>query len=131
MSFGRPPSFTTFSANPPDRGSFPLDHDGRMGCTVLLWIIPSYERYLRGIHCSCLFSSLTDERELFSFTPIEHTNPGECSKFMKEYLACLKENQNNNGKCRLLSKDYLNCRMQQYVSRIAKRSYGIVVSKIV
>ncbi|GJJ76220.1 cytochrome c oxidase assembly protein subunit 19 [Entomortierella parvispora] len=64
MSFGRPPSFTTFSANPPDRGSFPLDHDG------------------------------------------------ECSKFMKEYLACLKDNQNNNGKCRHLSKNYLNCRME-------------------
>ncbi|KAG0256818.1 Cytochrome c oxidase assembly protein cox19 [Mortierella polycephala] len=65
MSFGRPPSFTTFSSNPPDRGSFPLDHDG------------------------------------------------ECSAFMKEYLICLKENQNNNGKCRHLSKEYLNCRMQK------------------
>lgn len=65
MSFGRPPSFTTFSAPPPDRGSFPLDHDG------------------------------------------------ECSVFMKEYLACLKENQNNNGKCRHLSKKYLSCRMEK------------------
>ncbi|KAI8352584.1 putative metal ion transporter [Mortierella sp. GBAus27b] len=65
MSFGRPPSFTTFSANPPDRGSFPLDHDG------------------------------------------------ECSAFMKEYLKCLKENQNNNGKCRHLSKEYLACRMDK------------------
>ncbi|KAK3816474.1 MAG: cytochrome c oxidase assembly protein COX19 [Benniella sp.] len=65
MSFGRPPSFTTFSANPPDRGSFPLDHEG------------------------------------------------ECSTFMKEYLNCLKENQNNNGKCRHLSKEYLACRMQK------------------
>ncbi|KAF9958292.1 Cytochrome c oxidase assembly protein cox19 [Mortierella alpina] len=65
MSFGRPPSFTTFSAPPPDRGSFPLDHDG------------------------------------------------ECSVFMKEYLVCLKENQNNNGKCRHLSKKYLSCRMEK------------------
>ncbi|KAG0085787.1 Cytochrome c oxidase assembly protein cox19 [Podila epicladia] len=65
MSFGRPPSFTTFSAAPPDRGSFPLDHDG------------------------------------------------ECSTFMKEYLACLKENANNNGKCRHLSKQYLSCRMEK------------------
>ncbi|KAG0016901.1 Cytochrome c oxidase assembly protein cox19 [Entomortierella chlamydospora] len=65
MSFGRPPSFTTFSANPPDRGSFPLDHDG------------------------------------------------ECSLFMKDYLACLKANQSNNGKCRDLSKRYLNCRMDK------------------
>ncbi|KAI1320448.1 Cytochrome c oxidase assembly protein cox19 [Mortierella claussenii] len=65
MSFGRPPSFTTFSAAPPDRGSFPLDHDG------------------------------------------------ECSTFMKDYLTCLKENQNNNGKCRHLSKKYLSCRMDK------------------
>ncbi|KAF9930064.1 Cytochrome c oxidase assembly protein cox19 [Linnemannia zychae] len=65
MSFGRPPSFTTFSAPPPDRGSFPLDHDG------------------------------------------------ECTVFMKEYLNCLKENQNNNGKCRHLSKQYLTCRMEK------------------
>ncbi|KAI7826914.1 hypothetical protein BC939DRAFT_446191 [Gamsiella multidivaricata] len=65
MSFGRPPSFMTFSAAPPDRGSFPLDHEG------------------------------------------------ECSAFMKEYLNCLKENQNNNGMCRHLSKKYLNCRMEK------------------
>ncbi|ORZ04982.1 hypothetical protein BCR41DRAFT_294613, partial [Lobosporangium transversale] len=65
MSFGRPPGFTTFSAAPPDRGSFPLDHDG------------------------------------------------ECTLFMKEYLSCLKENQNNNGKCRHLSKRYLKCRMEK------------------
>ncbi|CAO3572542.1 unnamed protein product [Mortierella alpina] len=32
---------------------------------------------------------------------------------MKEYLACLKENQNNNGKCRHLSKKYLSCRMEK------------------
>ncbi|ETW87583.1 hypothetical protein HETIRDRAFT_244376, partial [Heterobasidion irregulare TC 32-1] len=29
MSFGRPPSISGgFQVNPPDRGSFPLDHDG-------------------------------------------------------------------------------------------------------
>ncbi|KAF9107246.1 Cytochrome c oxidase assembly protein cox19 [Mortierella sp. GBA35] len=65
MSFGRPPSFTTFSAPPPDRGSFPLDHDG------------------------------------------------ECTVFMKAYLNCLKENENNNGKCRHFSKQYLSCRMDK------------------
>ncbi|KAF9939440.1 Cytochrome c oxidase assembly protein cox19 [Mortierella alpina] len=32
---------------------------------------------------------------------------------MKEYLVCLKENQNNNGKCRHLSKKYLSCRMEK------------------
>ncbi|KZS96182.1 hypothetical protein SISNIDRAFT_408166 [Sistotremastrum niveocremeum HHB9708] len=28
MSFGRPPTFSTFQPNPPDRGAFPLDHEG-------------------------------------------------------------------------------------------------------
>jgi len=28
MSFGRPPNFSNFKPNPPDRGAFPLDHDG-------------------------------------------------------------------------------------------------------
>ncbi|KAF9580164.1 Cytochrome c oxidase assembly protein cox19, partial [Lunasporangiospora selenospora] len=37
----------------------------------------------------------------------------ECQKFMKSYLKCLKDNQNNNGKCRLFAKDYLECRMQR------------------
>ncbi|EJD55196.1 hypothetical protein AURDEDRAFT_49678 [Auricularia subglabra TFB-10046 SS5] len=30
MSFGRPPQLTNFSVLPPDRGSFPLDHDAQM-----------------------------------------------------------------------------------------------------
>jgi hypothetical protein len=29
MSFGRPPTFAPFSPTPPDRGSFPLDHEGK------------------------------------------------------------------------------------------------------
>jgi len=28
MSFGRPPTFQNFVVTPPERGSFPLDHDG-------------------------------------------------------------------------------------------------------
>ncbi|RKP13723.1 hypothetical protein BJ684DRAFT_9654 [Piptocephalis cylindrospora] len=28
MSFGRPPNVNPFKATPPDRGSFPLDHEG-------------------------------------------------------------------------------------------------------
>ncbi len=28
MSFGRPPGITSILVTPPDRGSFPLDHDG-------------------------------------------------------------------------------------------------------
>ena len=35
MSFGRPPSISGgFSVNPPDRGSFPLDHDGSHPLTL-------------------------------------------------------------------------------------------------
>jgi hypothetical protein len=31
MSFGRPPSINIgFKPSPPDRGSFPLDHEGRL-----------------------------------------------------------------------------------------------------
>ncbi|KAG8983804.1 Cytochrome c oxidase assembly protein cox19 [Tulasnella sp. 427] len=28
MSFGRPPTFENFKVSPPQRGAFPLDHDG-------------------------------------------------------------------------------------------------------
>ncbi|KAF6767078.1 hypothetical protein PSEUBRA_002374 [Kalmanozyma brasiliensis GHG001] len=28
MSFGRPPTFSDFKVSPPERGSFPLDHEG-------------------------------------------------------------------------------------------------------
>jgi hypothetical protein len=28
MSFGRPPNISTFSPTPPEKGSFPLDHEG-------------------------------------------------------------------------------------------------------
>ena len=35
MSFGRPPSISGgFQVNPPDRGSFPLDHDGSHPLTL-------------------------------------------------------------------------------------------------
>ncbi|PWN36723.1 uncharacterized protein FA14DRAFT_128959, partial [Meira miltonrushii] len=64
MSFGRPPTYSSFSVTPPDRGSFPLDHDG------------------------------------------------ECTKVMKEYMTCMRQNKMDNGKCRHLSKSYLQCRME-------------------
>lgn len=28
MSFGRPPNISTFKPTPPEKGSFPLDHEG-------------------------------------------------------------------------------------------------------
>ena len=38
---------------------------------------------------------------------------GDCTKQMKLYLNCLKNNGNNNGYCRDLSKQYLKCRMDK------------------
>ena len=40
--------------------------------------------------------------------------PGECKEYMKRYMNCLKENNNDNSKCRTESKDYLQCRMDRY-----------------
>jgi hypothetical protein len=48
MSFGRPPSFNAgFQASPPDRGAFPLDHDGL--CTVNYFTRPDYPMPSRGM----------------------------------------------------------------------------------
>ncbi|GAC74211.1 hypothetical protein PANT_10d00071 [Moesziomyces antarcticus T-34] len=41
MSFGRPPTFSDFKVSPPERGSFPLDHEGKLRLPSLLsnpWI---------------------------------------------------------------------------------------------
>lgn len=34
MSFGRPPTFSSFQATAPDRGSFPLDHEGECSTQI-------------------------------------------------------------------------------------------------
>ncbi|KZV92502.1 hypothetical protein EXIGLDRAFT_768943 [Exidia glandulosa HHB12029] len=38
MSFGRPPQLTNFSVLPPDRGSFPLDHDGECKAQMMKYM---------------------------------------------------------------------------------------------
>ncbi|TDL28767.1 hypothetical protein BD410DRAFT_243437 [Rickenella mellea] len=38
MSFGRPPTFSDFKPTPPDRGSFPLDHDGECKAQVMAYM---------------------------------------------------------------------------------------------
>jgi len=63
-----------FRTKPPDKGSFPLDHDG------------------------------------------------ECKEYMKRYMNCLKENNNDNSKCRTESKDYLQCRMDRQL--MAKEDFA-------
>ncbi|CAE6475526.1 unnamed protein product [Rhizoctonia solani] len=61
MSFGRPPTFSPFTPTPPDRGSFPLDHEGE--CKSFM------TSYLR-----CLFKNKND------ITPCRHLN--------RDYLEC-------------------------------------------
>ncbi|KAH9853018.1 hypothetical protein C2E23DRAFT_822931 [Lenzites betulinus] len=62
MSFGRPPSISGgFSATPPDRGSFPLDHEGE--CKQFM------QSYL-----DCLRKNASNS------TPCRHLN--------KDYLEC-------------------------------------------
>ncbi|CAG8478522.1 10065_t:CDS:2 [Ambispora gerdemannii] len=61
MSFGRPPNITTFSATPPERGSFPLDHEGE--CKKLV------KEYLE-----CLKQNKSDN--------------GACRHLSKAYLEC-------------------------------------------
>lgn len=63
-----------FRAKQPDKGSFPLDHDG------------------------------------------------ECKEYMKRYMDCLKQNNNDNHSCRFESRDYLQCRMDRQL--MAKENFG-------
>ncbi|KAL7273004.1 Cytochrome c oxidase assembly protein cox19 [Rhizina undulata] len=62
MAFGRPPGQLTFSPTPPERGSFPLDHDGE--CK------PIMEDYL-----ACL-------------KRVRGTNDHACRMIAKAYLKC-------------------------------------------
>ncbi|KAK9895138.1 putative metal ion transporter [Cystobasidium minutum MCA 4210] len=64
MSFGKPPNFTNFAVSAPDRGSFPLDHEGE--CKQFM------TAYLK-----CLKSNKNDN--------------GKCRHLTKEYLKCRME----------------------------------------
>ncbi|CAE6474254.1 unnamed protein product [Rhizoctonia solani] len=83
MSFGRPPTFSPFTATPPDRGSFPLDHEGKV-----------VEGSLSSTRLTCRLG-------------------GECKSFMTSYLKCLSKNKNDSTPCRHLNKEYLECRMKR------------------
>ncbi|PWN88264.1 hypothetical protein FA10DRAFT_232551 [Acaromyces ingoldii] len=61
MSFGRPPTFSTFSPTPPDRGSFPLDHDGECKAAMMAYL-------------KCMKASKNDN--------------GQCRHLSKAYLQC-------------------------------------------
>jgi cytochrome c oxidase assembly protein subunit 19 len=85
MSFGRPPNVNPFKVTPPDRGSFPLDHEGML-CAERMY-----------------------ETRAYSLT----RRVGLCKDSMMSYMHCLQANQGNNGACRDLSERYLKCRMQR------------------
>jgi cytochrome c oxidase assembly protein subunit 19 len=76
-------SSKSFQATPPDKGSFPLDHDGEY--TIL-------NSTMHG-----LIKQLT----------------GDCKKFMAAFMACLKLNNQNGRVCRDEAQAYLGCRMDK------------------
>ncbi|CAD7704166.1 unnamed protein product, partial [Ostreobium quekettii] len=41
--------------------------------------------------------------------PLDHF--GECSKEMKQYMKCLKENEDDTGSCQVQAREYFKCRM--------------------
>ncbi|CAK9786395.1 hypothetical protein CC85DRAFT_288924 [Cutaneotrichosporon oleaginosum] len=105
MSFGRPGALSdTFKVSPPQRGSFPLDHDGECGvCAVDPFLSPVTNR----ARCFMVGSVVSLLRRPLS----QSLTVGECKSFMVSYMKCLKANKNNSGACRPEARDYLGCRM--------------------
>ncbi|KAM7214685.1 cytochrome c oxidase assembly protein COX19 [Rhypophila decipiens] len=90
-TFGSPGALPTTKPTPPQRGSFPLDHDGELSlsspCHLL---IPTVE-----------------------FSPYS-LYAGECKHVMATYLNCIKKVKGvNEDQCRQLAKSYLSCRMER------------------
>ena len=73
-----------FIPTAPDKGSFPLDHEGKM----LILGINNYTNY-----------SVPSSQFL-----------GECKEFYLKFMICLAENDNLTSACREDSKAYLGCR---------------------
>lgn len=73
----------------PERGSFPLDHDGTR--------IQSCNKTIKKALADKLIA-------------------GECKHLIADYLKCLKSQRGvNDEECRRLAKGYLSCRMEKYV----------------
>ena len=70
MSFGRPPTFSTFQVSPPERVSFPLDHEG----TLLI--------------SSNAGDCTAPMREYLACLKVHKNNNGECRHLSKAYLQC-------------------------------------------
>ncbi|TFK30393.1 hypothetical protein FA15DRAFT_4645 [Coprinopsis marcescibilis] len=63
MSFGRPPSINVgFQTNPPDRGSFPLDHFGECKSKMTLYMSCLRENGSRSTPCRLLSKEYLDCR---------------------------------------------------------------------
>lgn len=72
----------------PQRGSFPLDHDGKY---------PPLPLRLSTLVCLA-----------------NNTSKGECKDVMTGYLACMKKVRGvNDNECRNMAKAYLSCRMDR------------------
>lgn len=99
MSFGRPGALgDTFKVLPPQRGSFPLDHDGELCAS---W------RRQAGRRTATTRTRASSPHPILVAT----LTPGECKTFMLTYMRCLKANKNDAGACRPEARDYLGCRM--------------------
>jgi hypothetical protein len=68
----------------PERGVFPLDHEGRLQSVF----------FVCGGKRSCKYL-------------------GECKETMLKYMLCLSRNDGKPGKCQSESKDYFQCRMDR------------------
>ena len=80
----------------PERGSFPLDHDG----TKAQPPISISRMYIRAVIESWLMCWLV--------------SLGECKDVMTRYLACMKKVKGTNDpECRNIAKSYLACRMDR------------------
>lgn len=77
----------TLKPKPPDKGSFPLDHEGMLQDIIAL----------------LLYMGIS-----YAFI-----STGECKEYMVKFLSCLKQCNNDNSRCREESKAYLQCRMDR------------------
>ncbi|PKS11841.1 hypothetical protein jhhlp_001135 [Lomentospora prolificans] len=94
-SFGGPGNRPITKPTPPQRGSFPLDHDGKYALFQV--------------------SSLPWDPHLsINLSKNSLGGVGECRHVMTSYLSCIsKVGGENKPECRDLAKAYLGCRMDR------------------
>ncbi|XP_067136488.1 cytochrome c oxidase assembly protein COX19-like [Centruroides vittatus] len=94
----------TFKPVPPEKGSFPLDHEGQ---TVNFYININFS--IPACDCDDLIS-IIDHAHRKHLSIIQYN-----IKLwrMLEYLLCLHQSDGDNSMCRLIAKEYLQCRMDK------------------